>query len=303
MLSTSRAFLRGYAKPELVNGDLSRGPVRRVGAVPRIRPTYTSLNRQKPQRLMRAVVRKCKTKLPVLWQRQDQIIELQNALVVRRHEMQVLHTTQQLSLTLRNADDFVQKHLLDNKHRPTLHTLWFHERGLQRQQHVVSLMPSHTMIPFISLLATDFEKKRCDIEQVEQVYHAMSESLVAHDAIVKRELCNTMIRCYVLDGELQKALTIVHDMKANGVRRNFVTYAPLFRHARNNMDVELDDEIRDLIHEVEGGTINKAVFIDGPRVLSLGWVFVRYHWAFIWSCILVVSGLITALVLIAIGIF
>jgi pentatricopeptide repeat protein len=301
MLSSSRKLCRGYVKPEILNGDPNRYNVRRVGAVPRVRNIYKSLTRSKPQPLMRAVVAKPRSKMPVLWQRADMLIEMHNALMIRRHEQQVEHTSKQLSVTLRNADDFIQKHLIDNKHRPTLHTLWFHERGLQRQQHVISLMPSHTMIPFISLLAEDLEKKKVTIDEVEEVYHALSESTVAHADIVKRELNNTMLRCYVLNGDLDKALTVVHDMKANEVRRNFVTYAPLFRHARNNMDVELDDEVRDLIREVEGGAIAKAVYIDAPRVLSLGWVAVRYNWAFIWSCILVLSGFVTGLFLLFVG--
>jgi pentatricopeptide repeat protein len=301
MLSSSRALCRGYQKPEILGGNPNRYNVRRIGAVPRVRNIYKSLSRHQPQKLLRAVVAKPRSKMPVLWQRADMLIEMHNALIVKRHEQQVEHTSKQLSVTLRNADDFIQKHLIDNQHRPSLHTLWFHDRGLQRQQHVIALMPSHSMIPFISLLAEDLEEGKVTIDQVEEVYHALSESTVAHADIVKRELNNTMLRCYVLSGNLDKALTVVHDMKANDVRRNFITYAPLFRHARNNMDVELDDEIRDMIREVEGGAIAKAVYIDTPRVLSLGWVFIRYNWAFIWSCILVVSGFITGIVLLALG--
>merc|ERR1712146_243149 len=157
------------------------------------------------------------------------------------------------------------------------------------------------MIPFISLLAQDFDKKRVDIDQVEAVYHAMSESIVAHDAVVKRELCNTVLRCYVKNGDIGKALTVVHEMKANNVRRNFITYAPLFRHARANMDIELDDEIRAMIREIEGGTIAKALFIDIPRVFALFWVAVRWNWKAIWTCILCLGGLGFGLFMIFLG--
>uniref|UniRef100_A0A7S1LMI2 Uncharacterized protein n=1 Tax=Neobodo designis TaxID=312471 RepID=A0A7S1LMI2_NEODS len=301
MLSASRMLCRGYAKPEIVGGNPDRLNVRRVGAVPRVRNIYKSLARHRPQPLLRAVVAKPRSKLPVLWQRADMLIEMHNALIVRRHEQQVEHTSKQLAMTLRNCDDFIEKHLIKNKHRPTLHTLWFHDRGLHRQQHVISAMPAYSMIPFISLLSDDLEKKKVSIDEVEEVYHALSESTVAHADIVKRELNNTMLRCYVLEGKLDKALTVVHDMKANDVRRNFITYAPLFRHARNNMDVELDDEIRAVIREVEGGFIAKTVYIDIPRVLSLGWVFIRYYWAAVWAGLLAVAGFFTGLFVLYLG--
>lgn len=286
MLSSSRTLCRGYAAPELLYGNIRRYNVRRIGAVPRIRNVYQSLTRSRPQTLLRAVIGKPKSTMPVLWQKADQLIEINNALADRRAEQQVQHTALQMSVTLRNADDFIDKHLLENKHRPTLHTLWFHERGLHRHQNVISLMPSATMVPFISLLSYDFDKKRVDISQVEAVYHALSESTVAHADIVKRELNNTMLRCYVKNGDIGKALTVVHDMKANDIRRNFVTYAPLFRHARNNGDVELDDAVRALIKEVEGGFLAKLVYIDIPRVLSLIWVAIRWNWKAIYAVLL-----------------
>jgi pentatricopeptide repeat protein len=102
--------------------------------------------------------------------------------------------------------------------------------------------------------------------------------VVAHPDAVKRELANSVVRCHALDGNVEKALGVIHDMKANNVRRNHITYAPLFRLARKRKDVGLDMELRRVVREVEGGLLNKWIWIDAARVANVGLVFLRYNW-------------------------
>jgi pentatricopeptide repeat protein len=297
MLKFCRVRARGHFEPEMYLGNLRKPTPSELGGVPKIRNIKTHFTQQKPARPLRAVL-STRNLPPVLYEATDQLVTLENALTTQRVEMQVANSLHQLSLGVRNADDFIETHLCaDDGRRPTMHDIWFHERGLAQQQHVVSVLPAYQMVPLVSVVAHDFDEGRLDILQVEELYEAMSDTVVAHHESVRRELANTMVRCYALEGNIEKALGVVHDMKGKNVRRSFVTYAPLFRLARKNDDAALHEELQDVIYDLEGGAINKILYIDIPRVAALGWVFVRFNWFTIVTISTCLAGTGTAMVI------
>lgn len=302
MFRHNQRLLRGYAQPIPLHGRSTKLSPKKFGGVPKCRPVYTDYKKMRPARPLRAVLI-TKPLLPVLYDRHDQLMVIQDALARTRTEMQVMSTCQQLGMGIRNTQDYLKEHMFDKDVRPSMHELWFHERGLQRKQHVLSVMPTHQMVPFVSLVIHDYLTQRMDAVQTEDLCLALLDSTVAHSNAVKREVYNTLVRVYVLEGKVEEAFGVIREMHAVGVRRNFITYAPLFRLARKNLDVDLHVDIHKLIRDVEGGKLKKWVRLDLPRIVGVLWVFVRFYWAYI-SCVLIsISGLITATILVATGIF
>ena len=234
---------------------------------------------------------------PVLYNKIDSLIEMEKALQHRRLENQLVTLSHQLRFTnLRLNEDILNQLLLredeNDAHRPDMHTLWFHEQGLGSHAHVLSHMPSHQLIPVISLIASDFERGRIDSTQVDDLYCALNDVCVGQSSAVKRELANAAIRCHALDGNVERAFAVIHDMRANKLRRNHVTYAPLFRLARKNKDIDLDIDLRRLIRDVEGGRMNKWIWIDCARLMHVILVFIRFNWVAISYTMITIAGAI-----------
>lgn len=267
-----------------------------------IRPIYADFLNIQPGRPIRAILDR-RILPPVLYEKADQLVAINEAYAESRVELQVKLTISQLAVGVRNADEFIQKHLMAGDHRPTLHDLWFKDEvGLAYHQHVVSALPAHELVPIASLLGYDFKIGRIDLPRAEEVFHALSDSTVAHSAVARRELFNQMVRCYALADEADKGMEVIRTMKAGQIRRTFVTYAPLFRLARKKQDPVLYERLNVLVRECEGGLFNKWLFIDMPRLVHILWVAVRFSWAQLSVLLVVFAGMVFSLTLMSIGV-
>lgn len=251
-----------------------------VGGVPCVRPGYDHFKYMRPQRPVRAIGLD-KPLPPVLYNRMDQIIQIENALALQRTENQISVTLSQLAIGIRNADDFLEKHLLHKELRPSLHTLWFHEDGLRDHSHVLSSLAAHHLVPLFSLVSYDVERGKMTMFQAEELYEELMDCSAAQPTIVQRELANQMVRVYCLNDEYDKAIQVVDEMRAKRIRRTFVTYAPLFRMIRMRQDAEQQVRLLEYMYKTEGGRLPKFIYIDLPRMLYMFGVFIRYNWVLI----------------------
>lgn len=252
-----------------------------VGGQSVVRPGYTHLKHMRPQRPVRAIgLNICLP--PVLYNRQDQIVQIENALALSRIENQVSVTLSQLAIGIRNADDFVEDHLLNKEVRPSMHQLWFHNNGLREHQHIVSGLGPHHLVPMFSLISYDVEKGKMQVHEAVELYDELMDTTVAHQKIVQRELTNQMIRVHCLNDDYQRACQVVEEMKRKGIRRTFVSYAPLFRMVRLLDDAEKHIQLVSFVKEMEGGALAKFLWIDVPRSVYMFGVLIRYHWAAIY---------------------
>lgn len=281
-------MLRGYTRHLMARGKVDAEPwmgkqlypvgPKMIGGQPKIRPGYTHFTDQKPQRPLRAIGFD-KPLPPVLYNRMDQLIQIENALALQRTELQVSVTLSQLSLGIRNAEDYVQEHLFEREVRPSIHTLWFHEEeGLRRNAHVLGNLAAHHLVPLFSLISYDVESGKMTTFEAEELYRELMDCSVAQPRIVQREIANQMVRVYCLEDRVDDARAVVEEMQRKRIRRTFVTYAPLFRMIRSREDAEGHVALLDFIYRVEGGRLMKIVMIDIPRwFYGLG-VMIRYHW-------------------------
>lgn len=304
MLRLTRTARRGFYDPDM--GFVPQHSPRRIGGTPRIHPVFTDFLYQSPERPVRAdpeAVKKDAKLLPVLYHRQDQLMELHNALAETRRKNQVRNAMNQLNLAVRNVDVYIKDIVMKDKigRRPHIHDMVFQPGGLSDRQHILSCLPTHQMIPILSLISYDFESKRITLAEVEQVVQALADSTVGHSKAVQRELFNQYIRCCALDENSGKAVAAVREMKNKGIRRNHVTYAPLFRLARKKMDADFHIALTDLASDVEGGMLKKLVRIDIPRFFSVFLVIVRFWWMQIVTVLLVAGGLCSAILLAWLG--
>lgn len=280
--STLRALARGKvdAEPWLGNSVYPVGP-KFVGGQPKVRPGFTHFLNQKPQRPIRAIGLD-KPLLPVLYNRAEQLVQIENALLVQRTELQVSVTLSELSVGIRNAEEFIQEHIFDREVRPSIHTLWFHERsGLGRHTHVLGTLAAHHLVPLFSLISIDVEKGSMTVYEAEELYNELMDCNTAQTSIVLREITNQMVRVYCLDGRPEEARLVIEEMQRRGIRRTFVTYAPLFRYLRAKNDVEGHMELLQFAYRIEGGRLQKIVLIDVPRWIYMLGVFIRHNWLFI----------------------
>lgn len=284
MLSASSAILRGknlHVHEPWMGVSCFPVTAKMVGGSPVVRPGFIHLKFMRPERPVRAFGMNVPL-LPVLYNRQDQIIQIENALELSRIENQISVTLSQLALGIRNADDFVENHLLNKNVRPSMHTLWFHENGLRNQQHILSALASHHLVPLFSLISYDVESGKMAIHEATALYEELIDSTVAHAKIVQRELTNQMVRAYCLSGERDQAMEVVREMKRKGIRRTFVTYAPLFRMIRAEDDAAAHEKLIDFMRDMEGGALGKFLYIDVPRMFYMFGVTIRYNWLLIY---------------------
>lgn len=281
MLRHSHLFLRG--KQYMHDKTVFPLTASMVGGHPRVKAAYTHFTHQRGMRPLRLL--SMPTVLPpVLYERADQLALLETALAHRRVDNQVSVTLSQLSLGSLNAEDFLEKHLIKKDIRPSIHTLWTHEEhGIRAHQHVLSTLTTQHVVPLCSLISFDYERGKMDLQQAEQVFTEMLDSSVGHSPIVHRELFNQMVRCYALEEDTEKAQMALEEMKRRGIRRSFITYAPIYRLLRQKEDVEGFIAFQAFVREQEGGALVKFVFIDIPRIVHPAWVFIRWNWVLI-SC-------------------
>ena len=292
---------RGYTPIEQWGGNPTLSfSLKKMGGVPRLRPIFKDFTYVRPARPYRAIANKT-AKSIMLYNKADQLELVVNALAIRRTEHQVELALNQLAIGVRNAEEFIEKHLLKKETRPSLHTLFFHERGLVKNSHVFHSLATHHMVPLLSLLSYDLEQEKMTFHEVEEVFHAATDVLVGHSPIAQREVYNHYIRACALSNQPEKAFEAIEEMQRKGIRRTFVTYAPLYRLARQNTDVELHLHLEELVLEMEGGRFQKKVWIDFPRVIHVFWVFVRYMWGPISACLIMGSGLMFSLFLVWTG--
>lgn len=251
--------------PNLVGGTLS------------VRAGYDHLMHQQPQRPIRAVGID-KVLPPVLFNRMDQIILIENALALQRTENQISVTLAQLALGIRNAENFLEKHLMNKEVRPSIYTLWFHDDGLRAHQHILSTLGPHHLVPLFSLVSYDVERGKMSVVEAVELYEELMDCSVAQPKIVQRELANQMIRVHCLNDDYEKAIGVIDEMRAKHIRRSFVSYAPLFRMIRAREDAAQHVELLRHVNMVEGGHLQKFLFIDMPRNAYLFGVFLRYNW-------------------------
>lgn len=259
-----------------------------VGGQAAVRPGYVHLKFMRAERPVRAIGLNVSLP-PVLYQRQDQIVAIENAIALQRIEHQISVTLSQLALGIRNADEFVEKHLLNKEVRPSMHALWFHEAGLRQHQHVLSGLGAHHLVPLFSLISHDTETGKMQVHEAVELYEELMDSTVAHAKIVQRELANQMVRVHCLNGDMERALDIVNEMKLKGIRRTFVTYAPLFRMLRAEDDALRHEQLLAFMYRVEGGKLAKLLYIDVPRIMYMFGVTIRYNWAAIYFAFVVIS--------------
>lgn len=302
MLRNSRRYFRGYFDPEPIAGFNFGFTPSRVGGTPRVQPVYQDLTYQQPQRPLRAE-KPLKNLPPVLYTKSDQVMEIHQALVKSRTKNQIRNSMNQLSLAVRNADVYIKDVILKDKvgARPHIHDMVFAPGGFNQKQHILSNLPTHQVIPFLSLISYDYEEGRIDFVQAEECVHALADSTVGHSKMVQRELFNQYIRICALEENTEKAFGAVREMRAKNIRRNYVTYAPLFRLARQKMDDDLHIAVTDLASDVEGGLVRKFFFIDIPRMTSVVTVFIRFFWRQIVTVMLVAGGLASAFVMLWLG--
>lgn len=254
-----------------------------VGGVPSVRPGYDHFRLIQAERPVRAIGL-VGTQPLVLYNRMDQIVQIENAIALQRVENQVSVTLSQLSLGIRNAEDFLANHLLNKEVRPSIHQLWFHDDGIRTHQHVLSNLGAHHLVPLFSLVSYDVERGKMTALQAGELYEELMDCSVAQPQIVQRELANQMVRVHCLDGDYGSAIEVIDEMKARKIRRSFVTYAPLFRMARASLDAEKQVELLAYMYDVEGGKLSKYLYIDVPRMAYMFGVFIRYNWVLINIC-------------------
>ncbi|KAK7200392.1 PPR repeat [Novymonas esmeraldas] len=274
----ARLLRRGYmdVEPWMGVSCYPVGPAM-VGGVPTIRPGYDHFRLMRPQAPLRAIG--MDTPLPpVLFNRMDQIILIENALALQRTENQISVTLSQLALGIRNADNFLENHLLHKEVRPSIHTLWFHDGGLREHPYVLAGLAAHHLVPLFSLVSYDVERGKMSVFEAEELYEELMDCSVAQPKIVQRELANQMIRVYCLSDDYDKAIRVVEEMRAKRIRRTFVSYAPLFRMIRAKQDVEQQMRLLEYMYATEGGRLPKFLFIDVPRMFYMFGVFLRYNW-------------------------
>lgn len=248
-----------------------------VGGSPTVRAGYDHFNNIAPERPVRAIG-VTNTKEIALYNRLDQILLIEKALAIHRVENQIAATLSQLALGIRNADNFLERHILAKASRPSIHTLWFHQDGLRDHQHILSSLAAHHIVPLFSVISYDVEKEKMTVIQAEELYEELMDCSVAQPKIVQRELSNQMVRSYCLHDDFNKALEVIDEMKTRDIRRTFVTYAPLFRMVRAAEDAEKHLRLLQYMYRVEGGRWQKFLLIDVPRSLYMGGVFLRYNW-------------------------
>ena len=279
MLSTTPTLLRGkYMDVNPHQRTTCQITATLIGGHPKVKAAYNHFNNQAPMRPLRAIG--LSTSLPpVLYERADQLMLIDNALAHKRLDNQVSVTLSQMSLGMRNAEEFLEVHVLAKEMRPSLHQLWFHEEhGLRQHQHVLSGLTTQHIVPLVSLLSYDYEKGRMELYQAEECFVELIDASVGNSTIVHREICNQMIRCYALAGEFGKAVDLIDEMKRRNIRRNFITYAPIFRMIRKAEDAEGHIAFNAFVVQTEGGILNKFMFIDVPRMVHPGWVMIRWNW-------------------------
>ncbi|KAG5476928.1 hypothetical protein LSCM1_05261 [Leishmania martiniquensis] len=283
-MRTGRLLRRGHMEVEPWMGAC-RYPVgpSLVGGVPIVRAGYDHFKFMRPQTPLRAVGLDAPLP-PVLFNRMDQIVLIENALALQRTENQISVTLSQLALGIRNAENFLEKHLMSKDVRPSIHTLWFHEGGLREHPHVLAGLAAHHLVPLFSLVSYDVERGKMTVFQAEELYEELMDCSVAQPKIVQRELANQMVRVYCLNGDYDNAIRVVDEMSAKRIRRTFVTYAPLFRMIRAAKDVEQQVKLLTYMYRTEGGRLPKFLFIDVPRMLYMFGVFARYNWVPINVC-------------------
>lgn len=290
MLSSSAVCLRGKSiqlKPWM---GIQCYPIKpsMIGGQPAVRPGYMHLKHMRAQRPLRAIGMN-KTLPPVLYVRQDQIMLIENALALSRVENQISVTLSQLAVGIRNAEEFIEKYMLNREVRPSMHALWFHEKGLRNHQHLLSGLSAHHLVPLFSLVSHDVETGKMQVHEAVELYEEVMDSIVAHQEIVQREVANQMVRVHCLQDDYDRAVLVLEEMKRKSIRRTFVTYAPLFRMIRQKDDVEKHVELLKLMNEMEGGPIAKFLYIDVPRMSYMFGVFIRYNWATIYFAFVVSS--------------
>jgi pentatricopeptide repeat protein len=252
-----------------------------VGGTAAVRPGYFHFKYMRAERPVRTIGLHISLP-PVLYNRQDQIILIENALALSRIENQISVTLSQLAVGIRNAEEFVEKYLINKEVRPSMHTLWFHEHGLRNQQHLLSSLSSHHLVPMFSLISHDVESGKMQVHEATELYEELMDSTVAHAKIVQRELGNQMVRVYCLNGDYERACGVVEEMKAKGIRRTFVTYAPMFRMIRGTEDAVQHEALLQFLYKVEGGKIAKFLYVDVPRMMYMFGVMIRYNWMLIY---------------------
>ena len=252
-----------------------------TGVYPRFRDVHSDFSHDRPQRPVRALPSNVNL-LPVLYRQADQLMMIENALALKRTELQVDVALSQLAIGIRNAEEFLDKYLRRNVSRPTLHTLWYHENGLRHHQHVLYGLGTHHLVPLISTISVDVESGRMSLSEAVELYNELMDVTAAHSAVAQREVADQMIRTYCLHGLLSEARGVVEEMHRKGVRRSFVTYAPIFRHIRKTESAEAHIELLAFVRRIEGGVLPKILFIDVPRALYMFGVFARYNWSLIY---------------------
>ncbi|CCW70881.1 unnamed protein product [Phytomonas sp. Hart1] len=260
--------------------------------VSKIVPGYDHFRNMRPQMPIRSIGI-TGTQPLVLYNRMDQIIQIENAIALQRIERQIEVTLSQFALGIRNADNFLEKHLMNKEVRPSVHTLWFHENGLREHQHILSTLAAHHLVPLFSLVSYDVERGKMSVAQAEEVYEELMDCSSAQPKIVQRELANQIIRVYCLNDDYLKAIDVIDEMKSKGIRRTFVSYAPLFRLIRMKMDAERQVKLLKHMYEVEGGKFLKFLFIDIPRMSYMFGVFIRYNWVIINVCFIMITTILT----------
>lgn len=284
-------FLRGKALPR----DYSASAVtaRRVGGHPKVKAAYTHFTHQRAMKPLRLLTLPT-TLPPVLYNKMDQLMLLETALAHRRVDNQVSVTLSQLSLGMLNAEDYLEKHLLGKDIRPSVYQLWTHEEhGIRNHQHVLSTLTTQHVVPLCSLISFDFERGKMDLQQAEIVFSELLDSSVGHAPTVHRELFNQMVRCYALADDVERATLAIEEMQRRGIRRSFITYAPLYRLLRQKDDVEGMIKLQAFVRKNEGGALVKFVYIDIPRFIHPAWVAIRFNWILITVvfCLLFVASI------------
>eukprot|EP00760_Papus_ankaliazontas_P038205 PhM_4_TR8953/c0_g1_i1/m.10831 len=290
MFSSSRSLFRGYKPAFQPHGRVPKPSAKQLGGEPRVQRLHDIFYEESPgQRPLRAQLNH--TPLPpVPVDRPGHIAHLEEILAPSRKKNQLRDTFNQLGRSFRNTDEYIAKHLFPSKDRPSCYDLWA-EAVRTNQAHVLTSLPTYQAIPIVSCLSADFADGRMTLNEAEEAFSIMNSLLVHSDAAVKREVCNQMVRVYCIAGDGEKAMELVHQMRARRIRRNYITYAPLYRLARSLDNVDLHMAVQDMAYRLEGGLIGKAIKIDVPRLFGFPLVTIRYSWPFLVCVILIFTGL------------
>ena len=290
-----RTFLvaRGSASFERQRFEATSAKYQKMlGGIPVLSDTNPTFRYARAQPPLRAVKNRV-GKAVMLYNAFDSVEAIEHSQQHKRIERQVEAAMRQMTKFIRSADDHINEWLMKTKDsvRPSLHQLYFHkDNAFMNNPGLFSDIETKHLVPIISLLPYDVEHGKMTFWEAEEVFEASMDVFVGHSNIVKREVCNGYIRACCLCDEPEKALETVRLMQRKGIRRTFVTYAPLYRYARSKQDVELHLEVELLCKEVEGGVLQKWVFIDTPRFAYPVLVFLRFHWYFLTPFILAFCG-------------